>query len=78
VLLRVGDVTTTGPMWPIAFRVRYAGAEGRDVQVVFRRGGKEIARTGTIRVRTERTVRLRRDPAATPAARAILAGITGQ
>ena len=78
VLLKVGDVATTGPMWPIAFRLRYANAAGREVPVVFRRAGREISRSGTIRVRIERSVRLRRDPAATPAARAILAGITGQ
>jgi len=78
VLLRVGDVATNGPLWPITFRLRYADAEGREVQVVFRHAGREISRTGTIRVQIERAVRLRRDPAATPAARAILEGITGQ
>jgi predicted metalloprotease with PDZ domain len=78
VLLRVGEVATSGPIWPVAFRLRYANAEGRRVQVVFRRGGQEIARTGTIRVQIQRSVRLRRDPAASPAAQAILGGITGQ
>ncbi len=78
VVLKVGDITTSGPMWPIAFRVRYAGAEGRQVPVVFRRDGQVVTRSGTIRVRTVRTVRLRRDPDASPAAKAILAGITGR
>ena len=78
VLLRVGDVETTGPMWPILFRARYAKAGGRQVQVVFRHAGQQIERTGTIRLQIERTVRLRRDPMASPAARAILSGITGQ
>ena len=78
VLLRVGDVETTGPMWPILFRARYAKAGGRQVQVVFRHAGQPIERTGTIRLQIERTVRLRRDPMASPAARAILSGITGQ
>ena len=78
VLLRVGDVATSGPMWPLTFRVRYAGAAGRQVAVVFQRAGEVLTRTGAIRVRTVRTVQLKPDPAATPAARAILAGITGQ
>jgi hypothetical protein len=47
------------------------------VQVVYRHAGQRIERTGTIRVRTARSVRLLRDPAASPAARAILGGITG-
>ena len=78
VLLRVGGVETTGPIWPIVFRGRYAKAGGRQVQVVFRRAGQQVERTGTIRLRIEHTVRLRRNPMASPAARAILAGITGQ
>ncbi len=78
VLLKVGDLATTGPMWPVAFRVRFAAAEGRQVPVVFRRDGRTLTRTGTIRVRVVRTVRLRRDPAAPAAAQAILAGITGR
>jgi hypothetical protein len=57
--------------------VRYANAEGQQVSVVFRRGGEVLTRSGAIRVRTERTVHLKVDPNATPAARAILAGITG-
>ncbi|HVO36087.1 MAG TPA: PDZ domain-containing protein [Gemmatimonadales bacterium] len=78
VLLRVGDVTTSGPMWPIAFRVRYANGEGRQVPVVFRHAGQVMTSTATIRVRTVRTVGLRRDLDASAAAKAILAGITGQ
>ena len=76
VLLQVGEIATNGSMWPVLFRVRYAAAEGQTVQVVYRHAGQRIERTGTIRVRTERSVRLRRDPAASPTARAILAGIT--
>ena len=78
VLLKIGDVTTSGPMWPIAFRARYAAAEGRRVAVVFRRGGQVLTRTGAIQMRVERSVRLRRDLDAPPAARAILAAIVGQ
>ena len=77
VLLQVGEVATTGPMWPMAFRLRYAAAAGKPVQVVYRHAGQRIERTATIAVRTERSVRLRRDPAAPPPARSILAGITG-
>ncbi len=77
-LLKVGDVATTGQMWPLAFRARYAKADGQQVQVIYRRGGQEITRAGTIHVSVTRTLRLSRDPAATPAAQAILAGITGR
>ena len=62
----------------MAFRSRYAKADGRQLQVVVRRGGQELVRTGTLHVRTVASLRLRRDPTAAPAARAIFAGITGQ
>jgi predicted metalloprotease with PDZ domain len=78
VLLRVGDVPTGGPAWLGVFRARYAKAAGRPIQVVFRRDGQEITRSGTLQVRTSRTVGLKPDPDATPAARAVLAGITGR
>jgi predicted metalloprotease with PDZ domain len=78
ILLKVGDVATNGPMWPMAFRTRYARAEGREVQIVYRRNGQEIERTGAIQLQTSQTVRLRRDATASPGAQAILAGITGR
>ena len=78
VLLRIGDVPTMGLSWPALFRARYAKAAGQAIQVVFRRDGLEITRTGTIQVRTSRAVTLRPDPGAAPAARAIFAGITGR
>ena len=77
VLLRVGDVTTAGPDWPLAFQARYAEAAGRDVEVVYRRDGREIVRSGAVRVRTVRTITLGLDPHAGPGARAILQGIAG-
>jgi len=77
VLLRVGDIATSGPVWPMALRIRYANAADRQVQVVFRRGSQEVTRSGALRVRIERSVLLRPDPSAPPLARAILAGITG-
>jgi predicted metalloprotease with PDZ domain len=77
-LLRVGEITTSGAMWPMEFRLRYAKSEGRPVQLVFRRDGQEIVRTGTVQGRTARAIALRRDANAAPAARAILAGIAGR
>ena len=74
VLLRVGDVTTADPVWSLIFRTRYAAAEGRAIQIVYRRGGREVVRSGTVRVRLARTVALRPDPRASAAARAILEG----
>jgi predicted metalloprotease with PDZ domain len=78
VLLKVGEVATTGPVWPLAFRARYAEAAGRQVEVRFRHGGQILTRTGTVQVQVTRTLALERDPAATPAARAVLDGITGR
>jgi predicted metalloprotease with PDZ domain len=78
VLLKVGDVAMDSPMWPMIFRARYAKADGRSVLVLYRRGGQDIERSGTIRTRTARSFTLHRDANASPAALAILAGITGQ
>jgi len=78
VLVRLGEVPTTGLSWPALFRARYAKAAGQAIQVVFRRDGREITRTGMVQVRTSRAVTLRPDRDATPAARAIFAGITGR
>ncbi len=78
VLLKVGEVSTAGPMWPITFRGRYAGAAGQPVEIRFRRGAQVLARTGTVQVQVARSLRLERDPSASPAARAILDGVTGR
>jgi predicted metalloprotease with PDZ domain len=78
VLLRLGDVPTTGLKWPAIYRARYAKAAGRPIAVVYRRDGRELTRVGTVQVRTSRRVTLSRDPHPTAAARAIFAGITGQ
>jgi predicted metalloprotease with PDZ domain len=78
VLVRLGDIPTTGLSWPALFRARYTKAAGQPLQVVFRRDGREITRTGTLQVRTSRVVSLRPDPNPAPAARAIFAGITGR
>jgi predicted metalloprotease with PDZ domain len=77
VLLKVGDVATGTAMWPLAFQSRYAQAAGQPIAVTFRHAGRVVTRTGTVHVRTLRTVALRRDPVAGAAARAILQGITG-
>jgi predicted metalloprotease with PDZ domain len=77
VLLRVGDVATGNPLWPLIFQTRYAAAEGRDIQVVYRHAGRQVVRSGTVHVRIARTILLRRDPGATAQARAILQGIAG-
>jgi len=78
VLVRLGDVATSGLSWPALFRARYAKAASQPIEVVYRHEGREVVRTGTVQVRTSRTVSLKPDPNAGPAARAIFAGITGQ
>jgi predicted metalloprotease with PDZ domain len=77
VLLRVGDVATSNPAWPMIFRSRYATAQGRTIAIVYRHSGGQVVRSGPVRVRIERTITLRPDPNATAAARAILEGIAG-
>ena len=77
VLLRVGDVATGGTAWPLAFQIRYAGAAGRAIEVVYRHDGRQVVRSGTVRVRTTTTISLRPDPQAGAGARAILRGIVG-
>ncbi|HXY70618.1 MAG TPA: PDZ domain-containing protein [Gemmatimonadales bacterium] len=77
VLLRVGDVATSNPSWPLAYRTHYAQAAGRQVEVVYRHEGRLVVRSGTVRIRIVRTIALRQDPRAGPAARAILQGIAG-
>jgi predicted metalloprotease with PDZ domain len=77
VLLRVGDVATSNPVWPLIFRTRYAAAEGRAIQAVYRHAGREVVRSGTVRVRIARAIALRPDARASAAARAILEGIAG-
>ncbi len=78
VLLKVGGVETATAMWPVAFQSRYAKAAGQPITVVYRHGGRTVTRTGTVQVRTLRSVALRRDPQAGAAAQAILRGITGR
>jgi predicted metalloprotease with PDZ domain len=78
VLLAVGGVATNTPTWPAAYQTRYAHSAGQPVTVRFRHEGRVIARTGTVQVRTLRSITLRVDPGARPAARAILRGITGR
>ncbi len=78
VLLKVGDIATTGEAWPALFRARYAKATGSPIRVVYRRDGRELSGTGIAQVRTSRTVTLRQDPNASPTARAIFAAITGR
>jgi len=77
VLLKVGEISTTTPVWPLLFRTRYAGADGREIPVVYRRAGRQVARAGTVHVRVVRTIQLTLDPQASPEARAILQGIAG-
>ncbi|MBI4542565.1 MAG: M61 family metallopeptidase [Gemmatimonadetes bacterium] len=78
VLLRMGDVVATNPQrWGAMYRARYQNSEGQPIDVVLRRDGREMTRRGTVRVHTSRAYQISRDPAAAPAAAAILAGITG-
>jgi len=77
VLLKVGEVPTGDPAWPLQFQSRYAGADGRAIAVTYRRGGRLVTRSGPVRVRVARSIALRPDPAATAEARAILEAITG-
>lgn len=77
VLLRVGDVVTSDPVWSLIFRTRYAAVEGRAIQVVYRHAGREVVRSGTVHARIVRSIALHPDPRATAAARAILEGIAG-
>jgi predicted metalloprotease with PDZ domain len=77
VLLKVGGVETAGAMWPLAFQSQYARAAGQPIAVTYRHAGRTVTRSGTVQVRTVRSVALRRDPRAGAAAQAILRGITG-
>jgi predicted metalloprotease with PDZ domain len=76
ILLRAGDVETTDPQaFGAAYRQRYT-TEGEAVQLSWRRAGQAMTGRGTVKMRVDRNWRLLRDPNATPAARAILDGIT--
>ena len=75
VLLKLGDVATSNPLWPALYQARYAAAEGRPIAVVYRHAGRQVVRSGAVRVRTVRSITLVPDPAASPAARAIFQGI---
>jgi predicted metalloprotease with PDZ domain len=76
VLVRLGDVAVSGDAWPALFGARYRTAIGQPIRVVYRRGAKVLTGSGVVGVRVTRRIALRRDPAAPPAAQAILAGIT--
>ncbi len=76
VLQRVGDVATDTPAWPLAFQARYARAAGQPIAVTYRHAGRTVTRSGAVQVRTLRSVALRRDPRAAPAAAALLRAIT--
>jgi len=78
VLLRVGDVRTTGPAWPLTYQSRYSGAAGQAIQVAYRHEGREVVRSNTVRVRATSTIALRPDPRAGAEARAIFQGIAGR
>ncbi len=78
ILLKVGDVPTSGAMWPALFRAKYAAAAGRAVEVTYRHAGRLVTRSGTVRIRTSRVVRLSVDPGATATAKAIFHRITGR
>ena len=78
VLLKAGDVATASPLWPLAFRTRYAGADGTPVSLTYRHAGRLVTRQATVHVRVVRSVALRPDPAASPEARAVFRGITEQ
>ncbi len=77
VLLKVGEVATGDPSWPLQFQSRYADADGRPIALTWRHEGRLVTRSGTVRVRVARSIALRPDPAATAEARAIFEAITG-
>lgn len=79
VLLRLGEVATRNPeTFGAQFRARYQNSEGQPIEVVYRREGQQVTRRGVVRVRTTRTYSVARDPNASPAAAAVLAGIVGR
>jgi len=76
ILLRVGEIGTTDPQsFGAAYRQRYT-AEGEPLQLSWRRDGQPMTGRSSVKMRLDRNWRLSRDPDATPAARAILDGIT--
>jgi hypothetical protein len=71
-----GDVSTSDPQnFGAQYRVRYGAAEGMAIVLSWVRGGQPMTGRGTVRLVTEHSYEVARDPAATPQARAILDGI---
>ena len=76
VLLSVGEVQVTPDAdWGVAFRERYAGAEGQPLAIVVRRDGMETTLQTTIRTRERIDVTLAADPAADARAQGLRDGL---
>ncbi len=75
VLVRVGEVRVEGDEWGAEFRTRYAGAAGRAIPVVIRRGDSERTLSATVRLEAVIDGSLEFDPGASPKAARIRAGL---
>jgi len=73
-LLSVGDIPVAEGFGP-KFRARYGRAEGQDIPLKVRRGGREVTLSMRVRMAISVTQRIIFDPAATPRARKIRTGI---
>ncbi|MFI5208246.1 MAG: PDZ domain-containing protein, partial [Gemmatimonadales bacterium] len=78
-LTRIGDVSTSDPQnFGAQYRNRYGSAEGMPIVLSWVRGGQQMTGRGTVRLVTEHSYEVARDPNASAQARAILDGILGQ
>jgi predicted metalloprotease with PDZ domain len=78
-LTRIGDVSTSDPAtFGVQYRARYGASEGMAIVLSWVRGGQQMTGRGTVRLVTEHSYEVARDPSATPRARAILDGILAQ
>jgi predicted metalloprotease with PDZ domain len=78
ILLRLGDVPTDNPAtFGQAFRARYRDAEGQEIEVVYRREGRQLSVRLPVRVRVTRTFDLSRTASPLAGPRAILEAMLG-
>ncbi|MDX2194610.1 MAG: PDZ domain-containing protein [Gemmatimonadales bacterium] len=75
VLLRLGEVEVKDPTFGGAYRQRYATADGTEIPVVVRRGGREVTLKGTVRTAVRVVRQVVSDQGATPKAARIREGI---
>ena len=74
-LVRVGEVAVRGDDFGAEYRRAYASRVGEAIPIVVQRRGQEVQLTGTVRAVVEVTRRLEVDPAASPRALRVRAGL---